>query len=69
MSPRTEPGATANQGRAVNWRLVALSIVAAGVALVTVANAHLVYVAVSSQPGCVAHVDDGKTFQAAKPAC
>jgi hypothetical protein len=51
---------------------VSLTIVTACIVLVAVANAHLVYVAVASQPGCVPHAKDGGepgTFKAAKPAC
>jgi hypothetical protein len=49
-------------------------IVAGLVVLVLAANAHLVYVAVTSQPDCVAHLkqaDAGKSgsFRAAKSAC
>lgn len=48
-------------------------IVAAGVLFVLLANTHLVYVAVTSQPECVAHLKTpGGTpgsFRAAKPAC
>jgi hypothetical protein len=53
---------------------VALTIVS-GLALIVAANAHLLYVAVTSQPDCVAHVrrsdgtskDDG--FSAATSSC
>lgn len=50
-------------------------IVAAGALLFILANTHLVYVAVTSQPDCVAHVRPGEGaagtgwFGAAKPAC
>ena len=47
--------------------------VLAGLALVVGANAHLLYVALTSQPGCVAHVQQGDTrpgqFAVAKSAC
>lgn len=58
--------------RKVNWRHLSLAIVVGVVAMVAFANLHLVYVAVSSQPDCVAHMTDkGKegSFRAAKPAC
>lgn len=49
------------------------ALVATGIAVFAFANAHLVYVAVSSQPDCVAHLKapsgDAKTFRAAKSAC
>lgn len=49
--------------------------VAAGIALLVLANAHFVYVAVGSQPECVAHLKAGDAaagsalFSAAKPSC
>jgi len=40
---------------------------------VAAANAHLVYVAVATQPDCVAHLKEAGatagTYRAAKPAC
>lgn len=55
------------------FRLLVLAGVAAAAALFVGANAHLVYVAVASQPECVAHARAGEagpgTFSAAKPAC
>lgn len=48
-------------------------IIVPGVLLVfAAANAHLVYVAVQSQPDCVAHVKavgEGAGYRAAKSAC
>lgn len=58
------------RGRFLLW-----SAVATGLLLVGAANWHLVYVAVTSQPDCVAHlrVGDGDAargaFSAAKSAC
>jgi hypothetical protein len=58
------------RGRLALWLLVA-----AGLALVIGANWHLVYVAVRSQPDCVAHLRPGDgdgargAFSAAKSAC
>ena len=50
-----------------------LWFLAVAVALVTAANAHLLYVAVSTQPDCVAHLKDkGEApgqYRAAKSAC
>jgi len=49
--------------------------VAAGLLLIVGANTHLVYVAVTSQPECVAHVRPGEggvqpgSFSAADSAC
>lgn len=59
--------------RRASWPI--LLLVVAGVTLVIVANGHLVYVAVTSQPACVPHVrsaaENGARglFGAAKPAC
>ncbi|MDP2782028.1 hypothetical protein [Devosia sp.] len=50
-------------------------VVIAAVVIVTVlfaANAHLVYVAFSSQPDCITHLQDAGengTYRAAKSAC
>jgi hypothetical protein len=50
-------------------------LVTSGVLLVAGAHAHLVYVAMTSQPDCVAHVRSGDTtsqagsLSAAKSAC
>lgn len=59
------------RGRLSVWLLVA-----AGVLLVIGANWHLVYVAVTSQPECIAHVRPGESdpvnpraFSAAKSSC
>ncbi|HKP25819.1 MAG TPA: hypothetical protein VJV39_18270 [Dongiaceae bacterium] len=49
--------------------------VATGLLLFVGANAHLVYVAVTSQPGCVAHLKPGESdpqrasFSAAQSSC
>ena len=52
------------------WVLVISAAIIVGVLLI--ANAHLVYVAFSSQPDCVAHLKgegDHGTYRAAKSAC
>ncbi|MBB3020809.1 putative lysophospholipase L1 biosynthesis ABC-type transport system permease subunit [Microvirga lupini] len=63
----------ANALKRTRWPLVAWSLAAAVVLIVAVANAHLVYVAVASQPDCVAHLKQAGSregaFRAAKPAC
>jgi hypothetical protein len=58
----------------VRAKLAVGLLVAAGIALVAAANGHLVYVAVTSQPDCVAHLKPGVTapagsFSAARSAC
>jgi uncharacterized membrane protein len=54
-------------------RPLVLTIVALATLLVLAANGHLVYVALTSQPACVAHdrTNDAAAgrFAAAKPAC
>lgn len=50
----------------------ALLLVPAGLLLLAAANAHLVYVAVTSQPDCVPHLKEagtGGSYRAAKSAC
>ncbi|MBM9594585.1 hypothetical protein [Roseitranquillus sediminis] len=58
-------------GRRGRWTLVGIG--AGIVAVFTVANVHLVYVSLASQPECVPHLKapDGRgtTFRAAKSAC
>ena len=47
-------------------------LVPVGLLLVAAANAHLVYVAVTSQPDCVPHLKEagtGGSYRAAKSAC
>ena len=53
------------------WKAAWL-LVPAGLLLVAGANAHLVYVAVTSQPDCVPHLKEAGTsgsYRAAKSAC
>lgn len=62
------PANVQRTGRRTVWLLCAGALVA----LVAAANAHLVYVAVASQPDCVPHLKeagDGQTFRAARSAC
>lgn len=64
MSPAVLRG-----GRGVRAAWIAVGI---GLLLFVVANIHLVYVAVTSQPACVPHLKDaaeGAGFRAAKSAC
>ncbi len=60
------------RGRNLPWRSISLLIVVVGLAILIGANAHLVYVALKSQPGCVPHVKqaaDARTYSAAGSAC
>jgi len=66
--------ATNESGRParLNRRLAAWLLVGGGVALFAAANAHLVHVAVTSQPDCVEHLKtEGKdgAYRAARPSC
>lgn len=55
------------------WRALAWSLAAIVVLTFAAANAHLVYVATRSQPGCIAHARLGEapggSFSAAQSAC
>jgi hypothetical protein len=59
--------------RRSKWPILAWSLAAAVLLVVAAANAHLVYVAVESQPECVAHLKEAGVrageFRAARPAC
>ena len=67
-----EAGATAKptRTRAILWLAIG-----AGLLLVLIANSHLVYLAVVSQPDCVAHLRQGEgsakdgKFSAARSSC
>ena len=51
---------------------LSLAGVAAGLLLIAAANAHLVYVALMSQPACVPHVKDAGqdgAYRAARSSC
>ncbi|WP_162918943.1 hypothetical protein [Taklimakanibacter deserti] len=51
----------------VTWRTMALAIAALTLSIFIAANAHLIYVALRSQPDCVPHQKEpGSGFQAAK---
>ena len=59
---------TPRRSRAMLWLVAAVAIAA-----VIAANAHLAYVAIASQPDCVAHVRQGegagRQFSAAQSSC
>jgi hypothetical protein len=58
------------QGKVVIWLLVGI-----GLLVLVAANGHLIYVAMTSQPDCVAHVRQGEgkgiheRFSAARSSC
>ena len=64
-------GVPTRLGRRGRWTLAGIGL--AIVAVVAVANTHLVYVALATQPECVPHLKtpdgSGATFRAAKSAC
>lgn len=56
----------------INWRIVSALIVGAIAAVLVAANAHLVWVALKSQPDCVDHArspGEGGGLRAARSAC
>lgn len=62
------PTMTAPKRKVTIWLLVGC-----GLLFLAAANGHLVYVAVTSQPECVSHIQQGQgsgeRFSAAKSAC
>jgi anti-sigma-K factor RskA len=58
-------------GRRGRWTIAGIGL--AIVAVMAVANTHLVYVSLATQPECVPHLKapaaGGPAFRAAKPAC
>ena len=56
----------------MSWRTASLLIAGGLIAVLVAANAHLVYVAIASQPDCMPHDktmrDDGG-FRAARSSC
>jgi hypothetical protein len=67
--------ATGAATRPIRTKVVLWSAIGAGLLLLLVANSHLVYVAIVSQPECVAHVRQGEgsgrdgKFSAARSSC
>lgn len=59
----------------IRTKVVVWAAIGAGLLLVLIANSHLVYVAIMSQPDCVAHVRQGEgvpelgKFSAARSSC
>ena len=54
----------------IKWRIMALMLAAVTLTIFIAANAHLFYVAASSQPDCVPHVKEpGNALQAATSSC
>lgn len=68
MAEAGDLAAAAGRPRA-GWKRLLLALAVALALLVIAANAHLVYVAVGSQPDCVLGADDDAPFKAAAPAC
>jgi hypothetical protein len=67
--------ATAAPTRVASTRFALWLIVGCGLLLLAAANIHLVYVATTTEPGCVAHAAQGKAdaargrFAAAQSSC
>ncbi len=65
------PAVPTRLSRRGRWTLAGIGL--GVVALIVVANAHLVHVAVMSQPDCVPHLktpgDSGVTLRAARSSC
>jgi hypothetical protein len=54
----------------ISWRIMALVLAAATLTIFIAANAHLLYVALRSQPDCVPHEkESGNGMRAATPSC
>jgi hypothetical protein len=70
---RPKPQERTQEGTRLRARSLILAGVGIGVLVLLLANAHLVYVAVTSQPDCVPHPttasETAGSFKAAKPAC
>jgi hypothetical protein len=66
---------TGTVARRDKTKLLLWAAVGAGLLLVLIANSHLVYVAIMSQPECVAHLRQGEgdpgegKFSAARSSC
>jgi len=67
--------ATGAATRQIRTKVVVWAAVGAGLLLLLIANSHLVYMAVTSQPECVAHIRQGEgsakdgKFSAARSSC
>jgi hypothetical protein len=67
--------ATGAATRRIRTRTIIWLAIGAGLLLLLTANSHLVYVAITSQPDCVAHVRQGEgsakdgRFSAARSSC
>jgi len=61
--------------RGLQWKAAIWLLVGVGLVILVAANGHLLYVAMTSQPDCVAHVRLGEgsgphiRFSAAKSSC
>jgi hypothetical protein len=61
--------------RPTRTRTILWLAIGAGVLLLLIANSHLVYIAITSQPDCVAHLRQGEgsakdgRFSAARSSC
>ena len=66
---------TGAAAKPIRTKVVVWAAVGAGLLLLLIANSHLVYIAITSQPDCVAHVRQGEgsakdgRFSAARSSC
>ena len=67
--------ATGAATKPIRTKVVVWAAIGAGLLLLLIANSHLVYMAIVSQPECVAHVRQGEgsakdgKFSAARSSC
>ena len=75
MNASVSSGARATAGRTSRITMRLWLVLAVAIAAILAANAHLLYVAIVSQPDCVAHVAQGEgstasgRFSAAQSSC
>lgn len=72
MTSRNEPERY-KMSESMSWRGLSILLLVTGILVIMFANAHLVYVAISSQPACVDHLKtmngSSSAYRAAKSAC
>jgi len=72
MTARNEPTQFKKAER-ISGRVLSILLIVTGILVIAFANAHLVYVAISSQPACVDHLksmnETTGVYRAAKSAC
>lgn len=74
MNVPSRAGASTSDRPPLHWKLLSILLVAAVIGILITANAHLVYVALQSQPDCVPHAKvagqgEDAPLRAARSAC